>query len=113
MINLRERDLESQKAPKTPMLQWNDSSTFADLLSVQFPSSKWHLEAKASRLHPYFKVANMVQICGLKLDWTSSLQDHLRLERYENENVLRVYRNKSFLQGQVDASRNMNSTQKM
>ena len=106
MVNVRDPDLECQNPPQTPMLQWNDSTTFDDFLTSLFPMSRWELEAKSSRLHPYFKVANMVRICGLKLAWTKSLEDHLRLDRQENESILRVYPYKCLLQGQLDGVRN-------
>jgi hypothetical protein len=105
MVNVREPVLECQNLPRTPMLQWDDSSTFQHFLDGLFPLSQWHLEAKATRLHPHFTVTNMVRICGLNLYWTDSLEDHLRLDRNEEGNWLRVYRHKCFLQGQIDGVR--------
>jgi hypothetical protein len=103
-VNVRELALEHQNLRKTRMLQWDDYSTFQDFLHGLFPLSHWNLKAKASRLHPQFTAAYMVRVCGLKLAWTDSLEDHLRLDRYKDQNQLRVYRHKYLLQGQIDGA---------
>jgi hypothetical protein len=87
-LNVREEAFRLQ-SPQTPALEWDDTSTLQDFLSSFFPVAQWHFQAREGRLHPYFTVANMIQICRLKLEWTDSLEDHLRLDR--RQKVLRVY----------------------
>jgi hypothetical protein len=87
-LNVREDTFRLQ-SPQTPALEWDDASTLQDFVSSLFPKAQWHLHAREGRLHPYFTVANMMKICGLKLEWTDSLEDHLRLDR--RQKALRVY----------------------
>lgn len=108
-INVREKTFRALK-PQTPALEWNDASTLRDFLWGLFPRAKWDLQAREGRLHPYFTVANMIKICGLRLDWTDSLEDHLRLDR--RHKILRIFRYKCCLTahlartegGKVDAN---------
>ncbi len=98
MLNVREGLL----TPQTPTIQWDDRSTLRDFVVRQFPRAKWQPTARESRLDPYFTAANMVRICGLKLDWTDSLEDHLRLDR--RVKTLRVFRYKFCLSAHLDTS---------
>ena len=93
-INVRE-DAFRALSPQTPALGWDDVSTLQDFLLGLFPRAQWHLLARDGRLHPYFTVANMIKICGLRLEWTDSLEDHLRLDR--RHKILRVFRHKCCL----------------
>lgn len=87
-LNVREEAFRPL-SPRTPALKWNETSTLQDFLSALFPTAQWQIQAREGRLHPYFTVANMIKICGLKLEWTDSLEDHLRLDR--RQKALRVY----------------------
>jgi hypothetical protein len=108
-VNVRENAFRAL-SPRTPVLEWNDASTLQDFLLGLFPKAQWHLQAREGRLHPYFTVANMIKICGLRLEWTDSLEDHLRLDR--RNKILRVFRYKCCLTahltrtggGKVDAN---------
>lgn len=100
MINIRENRLRLQ-TPRTPVIVWRDDWTFRHLLDHTFPTPRWELGAKDSRLHPAFTASFMVEVCGLKLEWTDCLADHLRLDR--REKVLQVYPHKAFLQYHLDA----------
>ncbi len=91
MVNVREPD-SAMHAPQTHLLQWSSKQTLQDFVTDAFPTSKWRVEAKDSRLHPSFTAAFMVKICGLKLEWTDCLADHLRLDR--RHHALRVYSQK-------------------
>lgn len=100
MLNVRDRELSVQTLQK-PSICWHDDSTLKDFVASQFPVSSWFLEARESRLDPFFTAANMVRICGLKLDWTESLDDHLRLDR--RNKVLSIYSYKSCLVSHLDS----------
>jgi hypothetical protein len=63
-----------------PDIQWDELAPLREFLSSLLPIAKWDLGAKERRLDPYFIGANMVDICGLKIDWTTSWEDHLRLD---------------------------------
>jgi hypothetical protein len=99
MLNVRDpqlRVLDHQK----PALHWQDDCSLEEFVTSQFPPSIWSLEARESRLDPFFTAANMARICGLKLEWTESLEDHLRLDR--RDKVLRIYPYKNALVGHLD-----------
>jgi hypothetical protein len=95
MVNVREPRLKLL-APQTEPISWQCSATLRSLLAQTFPRSRWQLEVKDSRLHPSFTAAFMTDICGLQLEWTDCLADHLRLDR--REKALRIYSYKSVLQ---------------
>jgi hypothetical protein len=79
MVNVKEA--KYQRNTERPPQQWNDQITLRDFFANLFPSSKVQLKARKSRLSPFFTVAFMVDVCGLKVDWTNSLEDHLFLDR--------------------------------
>jgi hypothetical protein len=87
-LNVREEAFK-HLSPQTPAYEWNETSTLQDFLSGLFPTAQWQIQAREGRLHPYFTVANMIKICGLELEWTDSLEDHLRLDR--RQKVLKVF----------------------
>lgn len=97
MINVNDADPQLRLlSPQTPVLSWKDNQTFDSFLSNIFPQSRWQIGAKDSRLQPSFTAAFMSEVCGLNLEWTDCLADHLRLDR--RQKMLRVYSYKSFLQ---------------
>jgi hypothetical protein len=95
MVNVREPRLKLL-APQTEPVLWHSGTTMRNLLVQTFPRSRWLLEVKDSRLHPSFTAAFMTDICGLQLEWTDCLSDHLRLDR--RQKALRIYSYKSVLQ---------------
>ncbi|KAJ9628105.1 hypothetical protein H2204_009507 [Knufia peltigerae] len=99
MLNVREAEALLH-APQTYLLHWSDKQTLPEFVAEAFPTSRWKIEAKDSRLHPSFTAVFMVDICGLKLEWTDCLADHLRLDR--RHNALRVYSYKGLLQAHLN-----------
>lgn len=99
-INIRDDD----SGKGVPEVQWDEAATFAEFLSGLFPIENWELGAKERRLDPYFTGANMVEICGLKIGWTTSLEDHLRLDR--REKILWVFPQKRTLQALLSETEN-------
>jgi hypothetical protein len=102
MINVRETELKLL-APQTEPVPWESTVTVRDLLLQAVPKSRWQISAKDSRLHPSFTAAFMTSICGLRLEWTDCLADHLRLDR--REKALRIYPFKSVLQCRLEEAR--------
>lgn len=78
-----------------PCIVWRDSCTLSAQVESLFQRSTTELSPSQKRLHPNFKAANLVNICRLKLRWTSSLEDHLRLDR--EHNTLWVFAFRRFL----------------
>lgn len=99
MINVLddEIDLVDDDAPRKP---WREDQTLEDLIKSLFARTKVELNLKESRLDPHFTASNLVKLCGLRLEWTRCLANHLRLDR--RKKVLWVFSYKAFLQGHLD-----------
>jgi hypothetical protein len=87
MINVREEHFEDLY-PRRPYQEWNDKETLEDFIKDAFPPAKSPLSARESRLNPFFTAANMVKICGLKIQWTPYLDDHLRLDHQSGDHFV-------------------------
>ena len=104
MLNVREPQYALQ-TPQTPVVQWNDEATLLSFVTKQFACSTKFISGRDRRVHPLFTVANMASICGLRVEWTQSLEDHLRLDR--RAKVLRIFPYKKCLLSFLDcAARN-------
>lgn len=99
MINVLDADIDlvDDEAPRKP---WLEYQSLDDLIKSLFPQSRIDLNLKESRLDPYFTATNLEKICGLRLEWTQCLANHLRLDR--RKKVLWVFPHKEFLQGHLD-----------
>jgi len=64
-----------------PCVVWHNTTSLQDTLKDVFQHSETELTLTQRRLSPHFTAANMVNICGLKLEWATTLDDHLRLDR--------------------------------
>ena len=95
MLNITEPQYQSLRHP-TACLVWGEGESLRQRVEQWFPRSRWDMNPKESRLDPYFTAANMSTICGLKVQWTTSLQDHLRLNR--RQKTLRIFPYRNFLQ---------------
>lgn len=98
MLNITQPQYQSLRHP-TPCLVWGEGEPLQQRINNWFPGSRWVLmamKAKESRLDPYFTAANMATICGLQIQWTTSLQDHLRLDR--RQKTLRIFPYRNFMQ---------------
>lgn len=62
-------------------VEWDDDTTLKKRIETLFPHTTTELTLSQRRLHPHFTAANMVRICRIKIEWTSSLENHLRLDR--------------------------------
>lgn len=89
--------------PQTEPVSWEPTGTMRSLFAQAIPRSRWEIGVKDSRLHPSFTAAFMTDICGLRLEWTDCLADHLRLDR--RQKALRVYPYKSVLRCRLDEVR--------
>lgn len=95
MINTR--NLESQARSQAEPLKWRLDQTLGQFLTTVFPHATWQPEGRDSRLSPLFRAAYMVDVCGLELEETSYLHEHLQLKRLEKKNVLKYFPYKSCL----------------
>jgi hypothetical protein len=95
MVNIKEFAFQSLR-PQTRCIQWADNLTLQQCLQGCFPPPRWKVTAKESRLDPYFTAANMVEICQLRIFWTTSLHEHLFLDR--GNKILKVFPYKGVLQ---------------
>ncbi|KAI4241565.1 MAG: hypothetical protein L6R40_004545 [Gallowayella cf. fulva] len=100
MINTQEPQFEGLRHEATA-IQWNDESTLRSFLHSLFPRAKWQLTAQSSRLSPHFTAVFMQRICGLRIEWTTSLHDHLRLDR--RRKALKVFSYKYYAQTIIEA----------
>lgn len=98
MINVLAPEVEL--VVETPRKPWIEGKSLDDLIQSLFPQSKTVLGLKESRLDPHFTAINLKRICGLRLEWTECLANHLRLDR--RKKVLWVFPFKAFLQGHLD-----------
>jgi len=79
------------------LLKWKLNQTLENFLRSCFPRARWKPEGKKSRLSPLFRAAYMVDVCGLELEETSCLRNHLQLYRDGKKNILRYFPYKSCL----------------
>lgn len=103
MINMQDREFSGLRHEATPV-QWEDESTLSAFLQSLFPHSRWQISAQSNRLGPHFTAAFMKDVCGLTIEWTTSLHDHLRLDRFRK--ALKVFSYKSHLQALIDSQKN-------
>ena len=78
---------------------WDDKQSFCEYVGAEFPKSTWSPQGKESltRMNQTFTIPFMASVCDLKLEYTSSLQDHLRLLRINGRYTLRVFPYKTCL----------------
>ena len=98
MINVQDLRFESLRYG-TDRVEWNDESTLQEFVQGLFPKSYWKITAQSSRLGPYFTAAFMHRVCGLKIEWTTSILDHLRLDR--RRKALKVFPYRGHLQALI------------
>jgi hypothetical protein len=94
MMNFQETRFETLRHQAT-CIEWNESSTLHARVAELFPKARWDVSAATSRLGPHFTAAFLTQVCGLRIEWTTSICDHLRLDRYSG--TLRIFPYKSHL----------------
>lgn len=103
MVNTQDPEFSGLRHEATPV-QWDDESTLSAFLQSLFPHSRWQISAQSSRLGPHFTAAFMKDVCGLTVEWTTSLHDHLRLDRFRK--ALKVFPYKCHLQALIDSQKN-------
>ncbi|KIW30848.1 uncharacterized protein PV07_02541 [Cladophialophora immunda] len=94
MINFRDPQHVGLGQGRPPIV-WRNNRTLSAQVESLFAKSTTELSPLQRRLHPNFKAVNLVNICRLKLKWTSSLEDHLRLDR--DHNTLWIFPGRRFL----------------
>ena len=103
MINAQESEFAGIRLGVT-CVRWDDDSTLERFVRDLFPSSHYPVAAQSSRLGPYFTAAFMQNVCGLTIEWTTGLHDHLVLDR--RRRALKVFPYKGYLQALLESSKN-------
>ena len=103
MINTQEPEFRSLRKGATSV-QWDDAIELSAFLRSLFPNSRWDITPQSNRLEPQFTAVFMQRICGLKIEWTPSLHDHLRLDRQRK--AVKIFPYKGHLQALIDSSQN-------
>ena len=106
MVNIQEPEFAGLRHEATP-IQWNDKSTLRSFFQSLFPHSHWQVTAQSSRLGPHFTAAFMQRVCGLSIEWTTNLQDHLLLNRQRR--AVRIFPYKCHSQALIDNYQNNTS----
>lgn len=109
MINAQEPQFEGLRHEAT-CVQWDDETTLRAFIQKLFPKSHWQITAQSSRLGPHFTAAFMQRVCGLSIQWTTSLHDHLRLDR--RRKTLKMFPYKCHVQALIESHRNSNDEAK-
>jgi hypothetical protein len=109
MINTQEPKFEGIRHEAT-CIQWDDETILRTFLQNLFPPSSWPITAQSSRLGPHFTAAFMQRVCGLEIEWTTSLHDHLRLDR--RRKALKIFPYKCHLQALIESFQNINDQKK-
>jgi hypothetical protein len=102
MVNVRDI-LEPVRTPHKVAICWDNDQSLLDMIDTQFQTPSLHLDSKTSRLHPSFTVEKMEQVCGLKVGWTDSLEDHLRLDLTRKQ--IWIFPGKELLVKHLEASK--------
>jgi hypothetical protein len=95
LLNVRSLQFQSLR-PLNSCIQWPPACTLNAFVRNLFPSSRWAVSAKESRLDVHFTAVAMVDICGIRIHWTPSLQDHLLLDR--RHRILHIFPHKRVLE---------------
>jgi hypothetical protein len=106
MLNTQDSQLPLLN-PKRPSIQWDNDIPLTEFFNTQFPASVTKLGARESRLSPSFTVARMVKLCNLQLEWTESLETHLRLDR--RSKTLFIFPFKDFLIAHLNLSKTIDN----
>lgn len=80
LVNFRREEVRSGGGNR-PCVEWLEGVTIGTVLNNVFRVSSTELTLAQRRLSPHFTAATMVSICGLKIEWATTLDDHLNLDR--------------------------------
>jgi hypothetical protein len=81
--------------PRISLIQWTDKTSLIDMAKEAF--QKHEPSKQRLRISPDFSAWKLVCLCGVKIDWTDSLSDHLRFDH--GSKILMIYRHKICLLG--------------
>jgi hypothetical protein len=85
-MNVRE-ECYGLQTPRTPTIQWNDTSSLVDFIARNFPQAT--TTASSLQLDHTFTAANINRLSGIDIEWTPCLADHLRFDK--RRRLLRIY----------------------
>lgn len=91
MLNFQESDYETLRH-EASCVQWDERSTLCERIDKLFPKARWDVSSSTSRLGSHFTAVFLTRVCGLRLEWTTSIHDHLRLDRDKRgKAILRIF----------------------
>lgn len=97
MLNFQESDYETLRH-EANCVQWDEHSTLCDRIDRLFPKAHWKVSSSTSRLGSHFTAIFLTRVCGVRLEWTTSIHDHLRLDRDRRGKViLRIFSYKQLI----------------
>lgn len=77
-INVRSKDVSfGPLRGGENYIEWPDTISLCDLVRLPFQPSDYSPNVREARIDPGFTVANLQRICGIQIEWTSNLMDHL------------------------------------
>ena len=95
VINFREVEDQTLRHESVCVV-WDDDTTLKTFVNELFPTSKLYTSNSSNhRFGRHFTADFLTRVCGLKIEWTTSLCDHLQFDRYKN--VVRIFPYKSYL----------------
>lgn len=88
MLNFQARDYETLRH-QASCIEWDDQTYLRECVEKLFPKARWGVTSSTSRPGPHFTVAFLERVCGINIEWTTSICDHLRLDRHKGS--LRIF----------------------
>lgn len=93
----------------SPIVEWKEEEKLDEFLKSLFPAPEWVPTPEESRHDANFTAAFMVDVCGLKIRWTDSLQEHLRFNHRRRK--LAVFSHKKYMQALLKSPQDRGKTQ--
>jgi hypothetical protein len=77
---------EADFSPAAKTFQWDDTSKIHEFLARNFPEPRSHSTDPGILLESNFTAVNLYRMCGIRVEWTYQLEDHLKYD-IENRTV--------------------------
>lgn len=91
---------ESSFSPAARSVQWNDVTNIRDFVACNFSAPRSNNIESTSLLESDFTAVNLFRMCGIRVNWTYQLEDHLQYDIANRE--VSIYALCECLQGHLD-----------